>query len=253
MPSDKKSRFRRDPSKKKGERFASLKQMKGVFDGARKQNPKIPVYMGLAWAATFVVFLLIGLWWGHPFLMGFFGLLFGFLAALIILGRMAESAAYQQLEGQPGATGAALGSLRRGWYVEEQPVAAEAGRARKMSEISSAAMVFRAVGKPGVVLIAEGPTGSARKLLDSEKKRVNRVVGPEVPVHLMRVGQGEDAVPVKDITKQMKKFDKVLTDTEMATVNKRLKALGSQRPPIPRGMDPRGTTARPDRRAMRGR
>ena len=248
----KKPRLRRDPATA-SKRGAQLQQMRTVFDGARKQNPKIPLYMAGAFAAVFVLFLLLGLLLGHPFILGFFGLLFGLMAAVVVFGRLAERAAYGQLEGQPGATGAALGSLRRGWYVEEQPVAAEAGRARKATDIASAAMVFRAIGKPGVVLVAEGPAGSARKLLDSERKRVARVVGPEVPVHQLRVGSGEDAVRVAELTKRMNKLDKVLTDAEMAQVNKRLRALGAQRPPIPKGMDPRGGNVRPDRRAARGR
>lgn len=262
MPSTdpKKSRFSRgskpkaDKTAKKERKItAQVKQMRTIFDVARKQDPKLPLYLAGAFLATVIVFVIIGLLLGHWILFLVFGILFGILITLIVFGRLAQRAAYNQLEGQPGATGAALGSLRRGWYVEEQPVAAEAGRARKISEISNAAMIFRAVGKPGVVLIGEGPAGSARKLLESERKRVARVVGPEVPVHLMRIGQGDDAVPVKDLTKRMNKLDKVLTDNEMSKVNKRLRALGAQRPPVPKGMDPRGTNARPDRKAMRGR
>ena len=76
------------------------------------------------------------------------------LAAAFVLSRRAESAAYRSIEGQPGAAGAALSALRRGWYYDQQPVAAEAQRA---GDMSSAAMVFRAVGRPGVVLLGRGP------------------------------------------------------------------------------------------------
>lgn len=258
MPSSavtpKKSRFQRDPAKK-AQRSEQFAQVRTVFSTARAQDPKLPLYLAAAFLAVFLVFLLLGLWWGHPFILGFFGLLFGLLAAVVLFGRLAQRAAFGQIEGQPGATGAALSAIRRGWYVQEEPVAAEAGRARKASEISQAAMVFRAVGKPGVVLIAEGPSGAARKLLEAERKRVARVVGPEVPVHLLRTGSGndDDTVRVSDLAKRMNRLDKVLTDSEMAQVNKRLRALGAQRPPIPKGTDPRGGNARIDRRAMRGR
>ena len=43
----------------------------------------------------------------------------------------------------------------------------------------------------------------------------------------------------------------VLTKDEASAVNKRLKALGGIRPPVPKGVDP--TRARIDRKAMRGR
>jgi hypothetical protein len=43
----------------------------------------------------------------------------------------------------------------------------------------------------------------------------------------------------------------VLTKAEVAAVNKRLKALGGMRPPLPAGVDP--NRVRMDRKAMRGR
>ena len=236
----------KDPDKK-----GRLSQLSTLYKGAVKQNPQIPLWMALAFAAGFVPMLLLGMWWGHPYYLGFIGIMLGLLLAMIVFGRLAERAAYGQLEGQPGAAGAALGALRRGWFVEQEPVAAEAGRARNVRDMASAAMVFRAVGKAGVVLIGEGPKGNASKLLTSEKKRVERVVGPEVPVTVFRIGHGDDAVPVGDLTKRMGKLDKKLTTAEVSAVNKRLRALGSKRPPIPPGMDPRNT--RPDRRGMRGR
>ena len=52
------------------------------------------------------------------------GVLGGLLLLLIILGRLAEKAAYSQIAGQPGAVGAVLkSSLRRGWTASEMPVA----------------------------------------------------------------------------------------------------------------------------------
>ncbi|MCG8655606.1 MULTISPECIES: DUF4191 domain-containing protein [unclassified Yimella] len=245
----KKSRRERRP--KDPNKPGRFSQISTLYKGAVKQNPRIPLWMALAFLVGFLPLLLIGLAWGHPFYLGFIGLMVGLLLMMIVFGRLAERAAYSQLDGQPGASGAALGALRRGWFVEQEPVAADAGRARNPRDMGSAAMVFRAVGRPGVVLIGEGPKANASKLLNSEKKRVERVVGPEVPVTIYRVGQGDDTVAVSEITKRMGKLDKKLTTAEVTAVNKRLRALGTKRPPIPPGMDPRN--ARPDRRGMRGR
>ena len=44
----------------------------------------------------------------------------GLVAATFIFGRRAERAAYAQIEGQPGAAAAALGSLRSGWELEAE-------------------------------------------------------------------------------------------------------------------------------------
>lgn len=244
--SSRRARKPKDPNK-----TGRFSQISTLFRAAVKQNPQIPLWMALAFAVGFVPLLLLGMAWGHPFYLGFIGIMVGLLLAMILFGRLAERAAYSQLDGQPGASGAALGALRRGWFVEQEPVAAEAGRARNVRDMSSAAMVFRAVGRPGVVLVGEGPKGNATKLLGSEKKRVERVVGPEVPVTIFRIGQGDDAIAVGDLTKQMGKLDKKLTTAEVSAVNKRLRALGSKRPPIPAGMDPKN--ARADRRGLRGR
>ena len=247
---EKKSRFSR--KKNTSGEPGRVAQMKQLFTMARGQNPSIPWWMALAFVLGFGILLLIGLWLGHPYVFGFFGVLIGILLAMIVFGRLAEKAAYGQLEGQPGASAAALSALRRGWYFDKEPVAAEANRARSVNDLASAAMVFRAVGRPGVVLVGEGPAAATRKLLESEKKRVARVAGPEVPVYLLRVGQGTDTVPVADLTKRLNKMDKKLTDAEVAAVNKRLRALGAAKPPIPKGMDPRNAP-RVDRRAARGR
>ena len=64
------------------------------------------------------------------------------LAAMIVLARRGEAAAFRQMEGQKGATLGGLSALRRGWYYDQEPVAADAARAQ---EIHNAAVVFRAV------------------------------------------------------------------------------------------------------------
>ena len=111
-------------------------------------------------------------------------------------------------------------------------------------------MVFRALGRPGIVLIGEGPTARVTKLLKQEEKKVARVA-PGVPVHLWVVGDGDDQVPVKKVSGKLTRMRPVLTKAETAVVNKRLKSLGGMRPPIPKGVDP--TRARVDRKAMRGK
>ena len=108
----------------------------------------------------------------------------------------------------------------------------------------------RAVGRPGVVLVAEGPSSRRSKLIAQERKKVERVA-PGVPVTALVVGDEADQVPVRKVSSKMTRMKPVLTKEEAAAVNKRLKALGGVRPPIPAGVDP--MRARVDRKAMRGR
>lgn len=228
-----------------------IKQIKSLYTMASKQDPKVPLYLIATFLAGFLLLLLIGFAVGHPIYLGLMGFLVGLTLVTLVFGRIAQKAAYGQLDGQPGATGAAMSGLRKGWYFEQEPVAAETGRARNVREVGNAAMVFRAVGRPGVVLVAEGPRPGAIKLLASERKRVARVSGPEVPVHVLRVGEGEGAIAVSKLTTTMTKLPRKLTNAEVQVVNKRLRAIGGLKPPIPKGTDPR--TARADRKATRGR
>lgn len=228
-------------------RFAQLRQIRAVYSQSRTIDPAITWWMLGAFVLAEVVMVAIGFLVGHPLYLGIVGTPLAVLAAGLVMARRAERAAYRQLEGQTGGGGAALGALRRGWYHEQQPVAVEATRP---GDMSSAAMVFRAIGRPGVVLVLEGPTARATRLGEAERKRITRVL-PNVPVHLLRVGSAEGEVPVRKLAGKIQRIRPTLTKAEASAVNKRLKALGAAKPPVPKGVDP--MRARPDRRGMRGR
>ncbi len=213
-----------------------LAQMRQVYTLTRQVYPALPWWMAGAFVGVLLLGILIGAGFGHPVYGGFVAFGFALLAAVLILSRLAERAMYSMMEGQIGATGAALQGLRRGWAYEQQPVAIDSGRSTNMQD---AAMVFRAVGKPGVVLIAEGPPGRAVKLLTAEKKRVNRLV-PNVPVTTFRIGsgEGENVVSARELLKRMRKLPKKITGEEITAVTKRLNSMSGLRPPVPQGIDP---------------
>jgi hypothetical protein len=167
----------------------------------------------------------------------------------LVMSRRAEGAAYAKLEGQPGAAGAALTSLRGGWFTSSEPVAVEGARSGSMAD---AALVYRAVGRPGVVLVAEGPEARAQRLLLAEKKRTERVA-PGVPVTVYRVGSGkeEGVVEIRKLTSKVQRMRATLSKDDVLKVNQRLRALGGVKLPVPQGIDP--ARARPDRKGMRGR
>lgn len=232
---------------KKAKRFAQIRQ---VFTAARSVDPMIGWWMALASLGTLVVMVGIGVLLDHWVYTLILGIPMAALAASTVLSIRAKRAAYKSIEGQPGASGAALSSLRKGWYFEQQPVAVEAARA---GDMSSTAMVFRAIGRPGVVLVVEGPVARATRLVEAERKKVNRIAGPNVPVTLLRVGEGggEGEVSVRKLASKVQRMKPVLTKQEVAAVNKRLKAMGGLRPPLPAGIDP--NRVRMDRKSMRGR
>jgi hypothetical protein len=70
-------------------------------------------------------------------------------------------------------------------------------------------------------------------------------------VTLMRVGSGEDEIPISKLANRVQRLKPQITKDEMSVVNKRLKSLGGMKAPLPKGIDP--TRARMDRKALRGK
>ena len=218
-----------------------ITQLKQVYAVTRQHEPRLPLWMGLAFGAALLVGLVIGLLLENWITWLLIALPFGVLAAVIVMNRLGEKAMYSRLEGQTGAAGATLSSLRRGWIVSEQPVAMNP---------KTQDLVFRAIGRPGVVLVTEGPVQRVGKLLSKEERAMERFL-PGVPVHVVQTGRGEGQTPLHEVPKTLKSLPKKLTAQEVAAVDRRLNALGAQRLPIPKGVDP--MRARPNRKAMRGR
>ena len=218
-----------------------LSQLRAVFAMTRRADPAAVWWMLGAFVAVLVVTTVIGILTDHPIYLTVIGLPLAVLAAMAVLARKAEGAAYAQLQGQPGAAGAALQGLRRGWNVEQEPVAVDP-RTRDL--------VFRAVGRPGVVLVTEGPLPRVNRLAEQERKRLNRVL-PNVPVLVVNAGDGDGQVPLRKLARTVSKQRPALSKDQVSEVAKRLRALGNAKLPIPKGVDP--MRARPDRKATRGR
>lgn len=177
---------------------------------------------------------------GHPIYAGFLGAGTGLTIAMLILSWRVRAVSYSQIEGRPGASIAVLDQIKRGWNIEQEPVAINP---------RTQDLVFRMVGRPGVVLISEGPAGRVGKLLKDEERRVARVV-PNVPIHLVQTGRGEGQVPLTKLQSSVRKLPKKLSAAEVTTVSHRLRSLSTNKLPIPKGIDP--TRARPNRKAARG-
>jgi hypothetical protein len=216
-------------------------QLWQVFQMTRKSDPAI------TWILLGIIVVVIGIGVGVGLATGalIFWLLlsipFAALVAMFVLSRRVEKAAFAQIEGQTGATLSALRSIRRGWTFPEEPAAFDP---------KTRDLVFRGVGRPGVVLVGEGPAPRINKLLEAERKRTARVVGG-APIILLQMGEGEGQIPLRKIPRSVQKLRNKLTKAEVAEVNKRLTALGGAKLPMPKGVDP--NRARPDRKGMRGR
>lgn len=216
-------------------------QMKQVYKMTREQDPNIPWTLALIFFGTVLVFLLIGLLLNNWITFLLIGIPLGILFAVMVLSRRAEKAAFAQLDGQPGRSGAALSTLRRGWIFEQQPVAAN----------KSQDVIFRAIGRPGIVLVTEGPTSRVNPLVQKEKLKYKKIV-PTVPIHVVNSGNDEGQVELKKLTKTLNKLPKQLTQQEMHQVANRIDSLGKHNnimSALPKGIDP--MRMRPDRKGMR--
>jgi hypothetical protein len=155
-------------------------------------------------------------------------ILFSLLLTLGVLSRRAERAAFMRISGQPGAVAAVIGStLKRGYSTSEMPVAVDP---------KSRDAVYRAVGKAGVVLIAEGNSARLKQIVEDEKRKVTRAI-PGVTVSVLSVNEQPGSVPLYALTKAIYKLKKTLSRAEISVVNKRLAGLGLNIP-IPKGIDP---------------
>jgi len=197
--------------------------------------------MLLGTAAVVIAIFMLVAWLSNTSWIGWLvvGLMGSLTAALALLSFLARRALFSQVEETAGAVKVALSQIQRGWVIPEQPVAFT----REQD------LVWRMVGRAGVVLISEGPSSRVRPLLQAEAKRVTKVMR-NVPVHQIQVGREDGQIALKDLQRELRKLKNILTPEEVPQVSARINALRSGEPPIPKGIDP--LRAKPSRRALRG-
>jgi hypothetical protein len=211
------------------EKTGRIAQIRQTYKMARRSDRWVGwIILGIL-VGVIALSVLVGLFVGPLWLWIIVGLPIALLAAAIVFGRRAERAAYGQIEGQPGAAAAALGTLRRGW--DTTPMVG----ANRHQDV-----VHRAVGRPGIVLIGEGAVaGRVANLLAQEKKRHARVA-PDMPVIEVIVGREEGQVPLPRLTRHLNKLPKNIRPAEVTELRQRLRALGTTPIGIPKGPLPKG-------------
>lgn len=168
----------------------------------------------------------IGLVFGRPFYALFLSLPLALLIATVVFSRVAERAAYASIAGQPGAAASVMMAIRRGFTVTPA-----------VAVNKSQDMVHRAIGRAGIILVAEGGY-AVRGLLNDERRRVERFV-PGVPVTTVIIGDGDSEVPLARLQKHMRKLPKALAPAQVREVRNRLKAVGGMNLPLPKGPMPK--------------
>jgi hypothetical protein len=222
-------------------------QVMETYRMTKQADPKV----GPLVAGTFVLGAIVGgvLFWLLP-ATGVLGViftvvgavLFGVVAALLLFSRRAQRAAYNRIEGQPGAAAAALNMLRRGWTVTP------AVGFNKNQDV-----VHRVVGPPGVVLVAEGTSPArVRALLATERTKHQRVL-PETPLTELVAGNGEGEIPLPKLVSHVTRLKRQVKPAEITDILYRLKALDAQRGTMPLPKGPVPTNMKGMRGNLRGR
>ena len=222
------ARSKKPESPDKPKKPSRTGQIRQAYTMTRKSDPRVGWVTLAAFLGVMVVVLAIGFLIGHPIYLGLMGFMVAVLAATIVFGKRAEKAAFSQVEGQPGAAAAALNMLRKGWTVTPGVAASR-----------NQDLVHRAVGRPGVVLVGEGPPNRVANLLAAEKKKVTRFV-PDVPVYEVQAGDEAGQVPLRKLNRHLTRLPRNLKNPQVSEVNRRLKALGTMNLPIPKGPMPKG-------------
>ena len=99
--------------------------------------------------------------------------------------------------------------------------------------------MHRVLGRPGIVLVSEGPPSRAAQLLANERKRTARWA-PEVPIHEIQCGDGEGQVPLRKLNAAVMRTPRALRPAEVTALRKRLEAVSTPPVPIPKGPLPKG-------------
>ncbi|TNY34840.1 DUF4191 domain-containing protein [Thermomonospora catenispora] len=204
-----------------------FQQFRMIVKILRQADPKalpITVASMLGTLALLVVIGLIfgGLWFFIPL-----GLMLAVLVGMVVFGQLAQRAQFKMIAGQPGAAAAVLKSMRGNWTVTE---AVNGNR--------NLDMVHRVVGRPGVILVSEGPSSRVRSLLGAEKKRIARAA-QQVPIYDVQTGTEEGQIPIDKLQRHLMKLPRNLTKAQVAELNDRLRAL-PQKMQMPKGPVPRG-------------
>ncbi len=200
-----------------------------AFKITRKRDKALIWWMLLAFVGVFAVIFagltLLGVFWPFGLVMG---LSLGAMLAMIVFGRRAQRAANAEAEGQPGAAAWVLNTMRGNWRVTP----GVAGNTQLDA-------VHRVLGRPGVILVAEGSEQRVKNLLSQEKKRVSRVVG-ETPIYDIMVGNEADQVSLRKLQSRVMKLPPNLTAAQVNALEKRLQALGGSRAAMPHAPMPKG-------------
>jgi hypothetical protein len=209
------------------ERPGRIKQIRMVASMVQEANSKaLPIVFAAA-LGTLLLFVIIGFLTGGLALLIPMGILAGAAVGMIVFGQIAQRTQYKLIAGRPGAAAGVLETMRGNWTVTP------AVNANRTMDV-----VHRVIGRPGVILVSEGPSSRVGPLLGAEKRKLSRAA-QEVPIYDIQVGEDEGQIPIAKLQRHIAKLPRNLNKAEVGEVNDRLRAL-PQTLKMPKGPVPKG-------------
>lgn len=229
---------RRDKRAASRDRYRQIWQ---AFQQQRREDKMLlPLMIGCIVLGAVIGFV-VGLLVGTPWIVLVLGIAIGLLGAVSIFGRRVQNSVYAKADGQPGAAAWALENMRGQWRVSPG-----------IAGTTHLDAVHRVIGRPGIVLVAEGAPHRVKSLLAQEKKRTSRVVGT-TPIYDVVVGHDEGQVPLRNLQRHLTKLPRNISPAQMDDVERRLAALGTRAAALPKGPMPAGAKMRSVQRTVRRR
>jgi hypothetical protein len=224
------------------EKASFLERIKQIGTAFRytAQRDKLFVPLVAVAAAVPLVASIVSVLLGASWIWIAVGVSLALIAAMLVLNLRVNNAMMNEAEGKPGAAAAILQTMRGDWKITPA-----------VQVTTQQDFVHRVIGRPGVVLVAEGSPGRIKSLLGQEKKRLSRVVG-ETPIYDFTVGEDGDNVSIRKLRNVLTKLPKNITAKQVNALDKRLTALGA-RPQMPKGPIPKNMRPKGMNRALRGR
>ena len=229
----------------KQERRAASKQRRAqllqAFNLQRREDKALlPLMIGV-FLAVIAVAVGAGLLFDQLWLILPLGVALGCFGAILIFSRRVQRNVFAKAEGQPGAAAWALENLRGGWKVTPA-----------VTGTTQLDAVHRVIGRPGVVLVAEGAPHRLKPLLAQEKKRVSRLIG-DTPIYDVTVGNGEGQVPLAKLPRHLAKLPRNVSAAQVDSLESKLAILATRGAAMPKGPTPQGAKMRNVQRTVRRR
>jgi hypothetical protein len=221
-PAAPKRRFGRKPKADDGtpSGWVQFKQTLAIVQRHDRRTIPVAIAIGLV---LFGIGLGVGFAVHHALLLGVLGFAVGLLSVQIFIGIRARKAVYADVADQRGVALQVVRKMRGDWKITEM-----------VQFTRNQDFVHRVVGRPGIVLIAEGRPQAARDLLITEARRIKRVAS-DVPVHEIIIGDRPGDVAIGKLNSHLGRLPRKLGKDQVRALDVKLRAVANTSVPLPKG------------------